>query len=225
MNLSPFLPEECERPLPMFPLPNVVLFPNLILPLHIFEPRYREMIRDALAGNRLIAMALLREGWEKDYQGMPPVHDVVCLGRIIHDEELTDGRFNILLEGLQRGRIRKEQDRLPGRAYRSVLLDLLHDSSDDLQEETRNHWRNAVMALLRAILPPAQFPEEAPLENCVDLLAAVALTDPRQQQAILETESVAKRLQILWGFLSKAPNLDRLAYGRPRPPDTAPPLN
>lgn len=225
MNSPLARPDGFEGPIPMFPLPNVVLFPNLMLPLHIFEDRYRQMIRDALEGNRLIAMALLREGWEEDYEGRPPVHDVVCVGRIIQDEELPDGRFNILLEGLFRGRLRKEQDPVPGRAYRSVILDPLEDYSDDLEAEAREGWREAVMELLRSILPQSQIPNDAPLGSCVDLLAVVALSDPKQQQAILETGSVAQRLKILWGFLGGAQSLDRLAYGRPRSPDTPPPLN
>src|SRR3954467_2445985 len=91
--------------LPLFPLPNVVLFPGVFLPLHIFEPRYREMVADALAADRLIGMALLRDGWESDYEGHPPVFSVGCSGLITHCEKLQDGRFNLILRGLDRFRI------------------------------------------------------------------------------------------------------------------------
>ena len=94
--------------LPLFPLPNVVLFPNVFLPLHIFEPRYREMVADALAGDRLIGMVLLRPGWEHDYEGRPPVYPIGCSGVITHVERLADGRYNIVLRGLERFRIVEE---------------------------------------------------------------------------------------------------------------------
>ena len=108
--------------LPLFPLPNVVLFPNVFLPLHIFEPRYREMVADALAGDRLIGMVLLRPGWEHDYEGRPPVYPIGCSGVITHVERLPDGRYNIVLRGLERFRIVEEDHdaQLPPRDDRAA---------------------------------------------------------------------------------------------------------
>src|SRR6266568_3715474 len=83
----------------LFPLPNAVLFPHLVMPLHIFEPRYRQMTRDALAGDRFIAMVLLQPGWESEYEALPAIHSVACLGRIQAEQRLPDGRFNIQLRG------------------------------------------------------------------------------------------------------------------------------
>ena len=94
--------------LPLFPLPNVVLFPNVFLPLHIFEPRYREMVADAITGDRMIGMVLLRPGWEQDYDGRPPVYPIGCSGLITHVEQLADGRYNIVLRGFERFRILAE---------------------------------------------------------------------------------------------------------------------
>src|SRR3989442_14185007 len=94
--------------LPLFPLPNVVLFPNVFLPLHIFEPRYREMVADAVASDRMIGMGLLRPGWDRDYEGMPPVYPIGCSGVIKHVEALADGPFNIVLRGLERVRSPEE---------------------------------------------------------------------------------------------------------------------
>src|SRR5262245_32721223 len=82
---------------PVFPLPDVVLFPHVALPLHIFEPRYRQMVSDALEEERYIAMALLKPGWETDYEGRPPIHEMVCLGRITAEERLPGGKYNIVL--------------------------------------------------------------------------------------------------------------------------------
>src|SRR5260370_38632494 len=105
--------------LPLFPLPNVVLFPNVFLPLHIFEPRYREMVADAVASDRMIGMVLLRPGWDRDYEGTPPVYPLGCSGVITHVEALADGRFNIVLRGLERFRI-VEEDRTRG--YRRAIV-------------------------------------------------------------------------------------------------------
>src|SRR6059058_955126 len=92
----------------LFPLPNLVFFPHVMQPLHIFEPRYRQMTADALAGDRFIALVLPTPGWEKDYAKAPALHSVGCLGRIIAEQRLDDGRFNILLRGLGRIRLVRE---------------------------------------------------------------------------------------------------------------------
>ncbi|MBI1345032.1 peptidase S16 [bacterium] len=106
---------------PLFPLPNVVLFPQALLPLHIFEPRYRQMTADALAGEGLIAMALLRPT-----SGEPTaIHDIVGLGKIVSHERLPDGRYHLVLRGLARARVHREvpTDRL----YRLAELEILED--------------------------------------------------------------------------------------------------
>src|SRR5919109_2536780 len=108
--------------LPIFPLPNVVLFPNVFLPLHVFEPRYREMVADAVSSDRLIGMVLLRPGWEHDYEGRPPVYSVGCSGVITHVERLPDGRYNIVLRGLERFRILAEDHT---RRYRRAAVEPL----------------------------------------------------------------------------------------------------
>jgi Lon protease-like protein len=88
--------------LPLFPLPNAVLFPGVPLPLHIFEPRYREMVRDAeRSEERLIGMVLLRGEWRRDYYGSPEIYAVGCAGRMVSVEPLADGRYNILLHGVR----------------------------------------------------------------------------------------------------------------------------
>src|SRR5688572_1075355 len=93
---------------PLFPLPGVVLFPRAVLPLHIFEHRYRLMTSDALTGDRLVAMALLKPGWETNYHGRPGIEPVVCVGRIISWEQLDDGKYNFLLQGMLRATLDRE---------------------------------------------------------------------------------------------------------------------
>ncbi len=111
---------ELPRFIPIFPLPNVVLFPDVPLPLHIFEPRYCAMVRDALAGAGLIGMVLLRGDWEEDYHGAPETYRTGCVGRIVESTPLPDGKFNIVLAGAREFTIVSEQRE---RAYRQATVE------------------------------------------------------------------------------------------------------
>jgi Lon protease-like protein len=123
----------------LFPLPNLVLFPHVMQPLHVFEPRYRLMTADALAGDRLIGLILLKPGWEPHYEGKPALYPVGCLGKIVAEQKLEDGRFNVLLRGLSRMRLRRETDQ--GTLYRTADVELLEDcdppDADDDRELRR----------------------------------------------------------------------------------------
>jgi Lon protease-like protein len=119
----------------LFPLPNVVLFPHVVQPLHVFEPRYRELTADVLADDQLLAMALLRPGWEEDYEGRPALYPVACLGRIIAHKQLADGRYIILLRGLSR--IRLGEEVLGDNLYRSARAELLADVTSLSLDEAR----------------------------------------------------------------------------------------
>jgi Lon protease-like protein len=111
---------DAEFLLPMFPLPNLVFFPNTRLPLHVFEPRYRQMIADALQKENRIGIVLLRPGWEADYFGSPPIHEFGTLGTIEQAVPLDDGRFNILIRGDVRVRVLDEVSRVPYRTARVI---------------------------------------------------------------------------------------------------------
>ncbi len=140
----------------LFPLPDLVLFPSVVQPLHVFEPRYRQLMADALAGDRLMAMALLKPDWEVDYHQRPPIFPVVCLGRIFKEEHLPDGRYNLLLHGLSRARIVEELD--TDRLYRTARVELLPERPDppdqaghDLRQQLRDQmerWLSAREAAL-----------------------------------------------------------------------------
>src|SRR5215203_3799018 len=113
----------------LFPLPDLVMFPHVMQPLHIFEPRYREMLNDALDGDGLIAMSVLAPGWEADYEGRPPILPHICLGKVVTHQRLRDGCYNIMLLGSRRGRILSE---LPAkRSFRQAEIELLCDTQDD----------------------------------------------------------------------------------------------
>src|SRR5256885_10943458 len=135
--------------IPLFPLPNVVLFPNVFLPLHIFEPRYRQMVADALQGDRIIGMVLLRPGYEADYQGRPPTYEVGCAGVITHSQPLSDGRYDIVLRGIEQFRITSEDQSRP---YRIGVIDAIAESI--LPEETQplRHQRQRLQARLSAAI-------------------------------------------------------------------------
>ena len=108
--------------IPLFPLPNVVLFPKTLRPLHIFEPRYRKMIEAALEGEHLVGMTLLQEGWEDQYEQSPPVERRGTLGKIVQSNRLPDGRYYITLLGISTFDIEEE---LEGDSWRTALVSVL----------------------------------------------------------------------------------------------------
>jgi len=127
---------------PLFPLPNVVLFPRAVLPLHIFEERYKQMTADALqSGDKRVAMALLRPGWEKNYYSRPAIEQVVCVGKILTWERLGDGTYNFLLQGVLRGQVKSE---VPGKSYRVAEIEALEESNV-LEIDLSDHRRRLQM--------------------------------------------------------------------------------
>lgn len=110
--------------LPLFPLPGVALFPDLPLPLHIFEPRYRQMIEHALDGAGQFAMAVFEgNNWRQEYHGRPPLRPAVCVGQILQHEKLEDGRYNVLVQGVCRAKILHELPASEDRLYRAAYLE------------------------------------------------------------------------------------------------------
>ena len=193
--------------LPLFPLPNVVLFPNVFLPLHIFEPRYREMVADALKHDRLIGMALLRPGWQRDYEGRPPVYPIGCSGVITHADRLPDGRYNIVLRGVQRFRILDEDDCL---SYRRAHIEQLPESTC-CEADTAEIRRQR--AKLDTLLAPAiersfadmtgepKIPAAMADEDLVNALAQYLDLEMLEHQALLECDGVLARCRALIDLL------------------------
>jgi hypothetical protein len=138
----------------IFPLPGTVLFPGVQLPLHIFEPRYRQMTADAAQGGGVIGMTLIRPG-ESPMQPRAPIFPVGCAGRIANLEPLPDGRFNFLLVGERRFRITRELD--SGRLYRTVEAELLEDPPfEALPGDVRGELETASQHLQLKMLELAQ---------------------------------------------------------------------
>lgn len=139
----------------LFPLPNLVLFPHVVQPLHIFEPRYREMIRDALDGDRLVAMAVLAPGWESDYEGRPPLEPIACLGRVAAHHPLEDGKINLLLIGVARLRILEELP--PERSFRQASAMLLTDDLPLAGVQRRSVLQSRLRGAFKARLKQQQY--------------------------------------------------------------------
>ena len=184
--------------IPLFPLPNVVLFPNVFLPLHIFETRYREMVTDALASDRIIGMVLLQPGYEAHYKGRPAVYATGCAGVITHAERLPDGRFDIVLRGIEKFRITGEDD---SRAYRLAHIQPVAEFIADSDRLTLRQYRQRLEALLAAAVERAgsgpKFPPAIPDEDLVNALAQYIGLEPIERQALLEREGVLARCRAL----------------------------
>jgi len=184
--------------IPIFPLPNVVLFPNVFLPLHIFEPRYRKMVDDALNGDRIIGMVLLRPGWEGNYDGRPAVYPIGCAGVITHAERLPDGRFNIVLRGMEKFRITDEQD---DAQYRIAAVDAVPDPGID--PGARTEMRGERKRLEMLLVPPTEgspdpkVPSSMSDEDLVNALAQYLEFEAVEKQALLEREGVLDRCRSL----------------------------
>jgi Lon protease-like protein len=184
--------------IPIFPLPNAVLFPNVFMPLHIFEARYRAMVTDALAGDRIIGMVLLKPGFEADYEGRPPVYPVGCAGVITHSEPLPDGRYNIVLRGIEKFQITAEDH---GKAYRLAQIDPLPEPIADADRPELRKDRQRLEALLVAAIERGgaepKFPPAVVDEDLVNALAQYLALEPLERQALLEREGVLARCRAL----------------------------
>jgi uncharacterized protein len=184
--------------IPIFPLPNAVLFPNVFLPLHIFEPRYREMVADALQGDRIIGMVLLRPGWEPDYDGRPAIYPIGCAGVITNAERLPDGRFNIVLRGMEKFRVMGEDE---SRSYRLAHVDSIVEGNHDEERAEMQVARRRLESLLvphpegRGAEP--RFPPSMPDEDLVNALAQYLELEPVEKQALLEREGLLARCRSL----------------------------
>ncbi len=134
---------------PVFPLPGVVLFPGVTLPLHVFERRYRALLRDALAGDRRIGMAVLLPGWERDYEESPAFDPVGCVGRVLTAEWRPDDRYDVQLRGEQRVRFGRVEREFPYRVCRiEVLEEAPYEEDDPVAQAGRAALREAAAALL-----------------------------------------------------------------------------
>jgi uncharacterized protein len=203
--------------IPLFPLPNVVLFPNVTLPLHIFEARYREMVGDALDGDRIIGMVLLRPGWEKDYEGRPDIYEVGCAGLITHAERTDDGRYNLVLRGLEKFRIRQEDHR---RSYRVAEVDPILEPMNEHDRDMMHAERRRLEMLLvpqpegRGVDP--KMPPSMPDDELINALAQYLDLEVVEKQALLERDGLVNRCRSLIDLLEMKVLIARRDWGAGR---------
>ena len=215
---SPNNSTEWENLVPLFPLPSTVFYPNTLLPLHIFESRYRQMITRALEGDSQIGMVLLRPGWENDYYGHPAIVSIGCMGKIEKHSKLPEGKYNILLCGLHRFRILKE---VRGKVYRRAQVELLQEINDcDLSSKTspiKNHVIEHLKQYLGNIPEGKKVGQDLNLETCttlaslIDRIAYSFDLSIEEKQVFLEEQDVAKRADILHSVIDLKLQLAQLS--------------
>jgi Lon protease-like protein len=183
------------RLIPVFPLPNVVFFPKTYLPLHIFEPRYSQMIADAAAEGHGVGIVLLKEGWERNYYGNPAIFGVGCVGRLVSIRRLVDGRYNVVLYGFGRCEIRQQFYEKQYRQAKVVLTPCVNDMSIDRK------LRGDLIGLLDDYLHADDhgsvcrwaLESEVQDEVLVNSLATYLDFSPLEKQLLLEAESLTQR--------------------------------
>lgn len=206
----------------IFPLPNVIFFPKTLLPLHIFEPRYRQMVQDTIATKQLIGMFLLEDGWQENYYGNPSIHSIGCAGEMIHVETLPDGKFDIVLRGLYRVRPIEVVQEFPYRKARvEVLPEVLTEGPVKVQSMTEN-----LMSEFKKIDPDGLQLLESEQPDLSEVVNHIANQLPMELETrfeLLKIDDVYLRAELVYELLSKRSSaLDwtqRFAHLRPEDPN------
>jgi ATP-dependent Lon protease len=188
----------------LFPLPNLVMFPHVLQPLHVFEPRYRSLTEEALADDRLMAMAVLAPGWEGEYEGRPPLMSHACLGRILTHQSVEGGRYNLLLAGMKRIRIVRELP--PNKLFREAEVELVEDVYPPAAAADRPTLQRSLLESFKHMLP--NMPEvhqqleellctEVSLGMLTDLVAYTLKLSIEAKATLLGEADVDRRCRVL----------------------------
>ena len=179
--------------LPIFPLPGAILFPGLQLPLHIFEPRYRELVGSALARDRLIGMIQPQRGGEGS-----PLYDIGCVGRIGDVEAMEDGRYNIVLDGETRFRVVRELDVTT--AFRQVEAEMIDDAVNEVLasvERAGFEFEAKRFAAMQGYSVDWDSVERLDDETLINGVAQIAPFDSAAKQALLEADTLSERCELM----------------------------
>ncbi len=210
---------------PLFPLPDVVFFPKTLLPLHVYEPRYRALASEALEQGGLICTALLKPGWEADYYGSPEVYPVGCVGKIVQHEKLPDGRYNITLDGQTKVRIESSVRLEP---YRLVRVTPVEDDPDWAAGENAIEEAAELVRLFRqvhegqgaAIQLGDVFAQNQSPESILNTVALHLNAEPEVKEQLLEMDRLFLRyhavLQILQAATKTQERIERVRHLYPR---------
>jgi Lon protease-like protein len=198
----PLLPEG-EFLLPLFPLPNLVFFPRTRLPLHVFEPRYRQLVRDALAAEQRFGIVLMRSGWESQYFGTPPLFEFGTVGTIEQAVPLDDGRYNIVIRGDARFRILDEVSQTPYRTARVVIEKEPAPEATEAYEQ-RQWLADLSHQYLRYLPDQSAVPEieTVDLESLANALIMSLNIEIEEKQKLLEIGNVVSRAEEVGSELS-----------------------
>jgi Lon protease-like protein len=206
-----FRAERFSGRVPLFPLPSVVLVPVGLQAFHIFEPRYRELLHDALDGEGLIAVPLLLPGWEPGYYGAPPIHPVCGLGCIKSHQVHEDGKGDILLAGVARVRVRSE-DR--SHSYRVGEVDVLEDQypqGDPLEAEKQ-------ALLKRFSLEDRDFIQGLPAGEAADVILGQMALPAELKQRVFEQQAVRARISAIHQIMDQMDQIESERRSKARPP-------
>lgn len=190
-TMQAFLPQI----IPIFPLPNVVLFPNTHLPLHIFEYRYRDMIQDILEGERLIGMALLKDTWEDDDDSNQKIHSIGCAGKIIGCKGTQDGRYHIVLSGITRYTI---TEKLYNKSYLQAQVEAIRPPGIPITLTSKNRF-NIDKFIHQHLVPKPAYKALVALlgkatdETLIHSLSACLPFTPYERQFLLESEDINRQ--------------------------------
>lgn len=224
------LPDDFAGQVRLFPLPNLVLFPGALQALHIFEPRYCDMLDDALHSDHLVSMALLKPGWEVNFTGRPPIEDVICIGKVLSHSPTEDHRHNILLAGLRRARIVRE---IPGsETFRRAEVHLLEDEYPESGVSERSGLRQRLANLIEAMIPPSHASDlmqqllgkTVPLGILTDMIASALKMPIVNKQRLLATVDVDVRCKLLIDAIQSERERN-LGDSRRNPPGFPPPFS
>jgi uncharacterized protein len=210
---------------PLFPLPDVVFFPKTLLPLHVYEPRYRALASEALEQDGIICTALLKPGWESDYYGSPEVYPVGCVGKIVQHQKLPDGRYNITLGGIAKVSIESSVRLDP---YRLVRVRPMEDDSTWARGQRAAEEAAELMHLFRqvhegqapSILLAEMLGQEMTPESILNTVALNLNAEPEVKEQLLELDSLDRRyqavLQILRNATKTQERIERVRHLYPR---------
>lgn len=193
----------------LMPLPNLVLFPHVMQPLHVFEPRYRELLGEALGTDRLMTMAMLAPGWQKDYEGRPPLLPVACLGRVVVSYQLSSGASNVLVLGLKRVRLLRELP--PRKKFREAEVEILEDyyppQKGSATAALQRKLRNAFLHVLPYLPQVAEQLDQllaggVSLGTLTDIISYMLDIGAAQKEALLAEADVHRRSELLLSHLA-----------------------
>jgi Lon protease-like protein len=214
----------------LFPLPNLVVFPHVMQPLHVFEPRYRALLEEALAGDSLIAMAILAPGWENNYEGRPQVRSHACLCKVATHHQTSGGNYNVLLLGVKRIEIVRELP--PAKLFREAEVRLCHDDYNEDFAAGRLSRQRRLLELFKQSLPKVtELAETAeglnqllgkhvPLGMLTDIIAYTlelgrGQDNLERKEKLLAESNVDRRVEMLFEYLSSVAKGDELSIFPP----------